>query len=59
MSCKNLTFKMKRTLSKKLKDFDPDEWGFSKNTIDFIELVHKESGEKKRIMKQDFNISDF
>jgi hypothetical protein len=56
---KNLTFRMRRTLSKKLKGFKPEEWFFTKNTSEFIELLNKETAEKKRIMKADFNIRDF
>ena len=58
-ACKNLTYKMKKELSKRLKDFNVNEWGYSKNTIDFIELVHKTTGEKKQIRKGDFNITSF
>lgn len=59
MGCKNLTYKMKKEISKKIKEINVNEWGFSKNTIDYIELVNKTSGEKKRIIKSDFNLHDF
>ena len=57
MVYKNFTVRMKKELSNKLKDFDIDNWGFTKNTTEYIVLVNKDTGKKLNIVKEDFNIN--
>lgn len=57
MVYKNFTVRMKKELSNKLKDFDIDNWGFTKNTPEYIVLVNKDTGKKLNIVKEDFNIN--
>lgn len=42
---------MKKELSKKLKDINLDDYGYSKNTPEFIELINRQTGERKVIYK--------
>jgi len=51
MKFKNFTYKMKKELSKKLKDINLDDYGYSKNTPEFIELINRQTGERKVIYK--------
>ena len=59
MKYKNFTYKMKVELKKKVKDLDLDKYGYSKNTPEFIELIDRDTGERKVINKNDYSIRRF
>ena len=50
---------MTKELSKKLKDVNLSEWGYSKNTPEFIELINRSTGERMKINKNEYGISSF
>jgi len=56
MKYKNLTYKMMKYLAKYL-DKEPDKWGYTKNTPEFIELVNKEDGTVRRLNKHECGIT--
>ena len=59
MKYKNFTYKMRVELKKKVKDLDLDKYGYSKNTPKFIELIDRDTGERKVINKNDYSIRGF
>ena len=59
MKYKNFTYKMVKELSKKLKDINLDDWGYSKNTPTFIEIINRSTGEKKVVDKNELGIRNF
>ena len=59
MKYKNFTYKMKVELKKKVKDLNLDKYGYSKNTPEFIELIDRDTGERKVINKNDYSIRGF
>ena len=59
MKYKNFTYKMRVELKKKVKDLDLDKYGYSKNTPEFIELIDRDTGERKVINKNDYSIHGF
>lgn len=56
---KKFTYKMIRELGKKVKDINLEEWGYTKNTPNFIEIINRNTGEKRVINKNEFGISTF
>lgn len=54
-SLKNLTRAMKMDLSKKCR-IKVDEYGYTKNTTDIIELLHRTTGESIIIDKSKYNL---
>ena len=59
MKFKNFTYNMTKELTKKLKDINLEEWGYSKNTPEFIEIINRNSGEKRKVNKNEYGISTF
>ena len=59
MKFKNFTYNMTKELTKKLKDVNLEEWGYSKNTPEFIEIINRNSGEKRKVNKNEYGISTF
>ena len=59
MKIKNFTYNMTKELTKKLKDINLEEWGYSKNTPEFIEIINRNSGEKRKVNKNEYGISTF
>lgn len=61
MSYKNLTRAMRKEFgrNKRLKNINPDEWGFKKNSPEFIELINKSTEERFIINKAEYNIRSF
>ena len=62
MSYKKLTRTMRKEISrnKKLKDLiNFDEWGYRKNTPEFIELVNKNTDERLVLNKDEYGIKGF
>lgn len=59
MKFKNFTYKMNKELSKKVKDININEWGYSKNTSEFIEIINRSTGEKRKIDKNEYGINSF
>ncbi len=59
MKFKNFTYKMTKELSKRLKDVNLSEWGYSKNTPEFIELINRSTGERMKVNKNEYRISSF
>lgn len=47
---------MKDQLKKKCK-LNDNEWGYVKNTPDFIEVANKKTDERKIILKNDYNLN--
>ena len=47
---------MMKYLAKYL-DKEPDKWGYTKNTPEFIELVNKEDGTVRRLNKHECGIT--
>lgn len=56
---KKFTYKMIRELGKKVKDINLEECGYTKNTPSFIEIINRNTGEKRVINKNEFGISTF
>lgn len=50
---------MRVELKKRVKDLDLDKYGYSKNTPKFIELIDRDTGERKVINKNDYSIRGF
>ena len=62
MSYKKLTRTMRKEISrnKKLKDLiNFDEWGYRKNSPEFIELVNKNTDERLVLNKDEYGIKGF
>jgi len=62
MSYKKLTRTMRKEFSKnkRLKNIvNSDEWGFRKNSPEFIELVNKTTDERLVINKEEYNLKNF
>ena len=59
MKYKNFTYRMKVELKKKIKDLNLDNYGYSKNTPEIIELIDRNTGERKVIYKNDYSIRGF
>lgn len=61
MNYKNLTRSMRKEFNRnrRLKNINPNEWGFKKNSPEFIELVNKNTNESIIINKAEYNIKDF
>lgn len=62
MSYKKLTRMMRKEISrnKKLKDLiNFDEWGYRKNSPEFIELVNKNTDERLVLNKDEYSIKGF
>lgn len=59
MKFKNFTYKMIKELSKKVEELKLDDWGYSKNTPEFIELINRHTGERKVINKNEHGIETF
>lgn len=55
---KNLTFKMKKYVDKRLK-LDPDDWVYTKNTPEILVITNKDTKEELSINKIERNITSF
>lgn len=55
MKGKNLTFRMKKYLSNKMK-LNPDDWVYIKNTSEEFVIKNKETKEERVINKIEHNI---
>ena len=49
---------MKKYIAKHMKD-DPEKWGYTKNTPEFIEFINKETKEVRRLNKDECRITGF
>ena len=58
MRGKNLTFRMKKYLSNKMK-LNPDDWVYIKNTSEEFVIKNKETKEERVIDKVEHNITLF
>ena len=58
MKGKNLTFRMKKYLSNKMK-LNPDDWVYIKNTSEEFVIKNKETKEERIIDKVEHNITLF
>ena len=58
MRGKNLTFRMKKYLSNKMK-LKPDDWVYIKNTSEEFVIKNKETKEERVINKIEHNITLF
>ena len=58
MRGKNLTFRMKKYLSNKMK-LNPDDWIYIKNTAEEFVIKNKETKEERVINKIEHNITLF
>ena len=58
MRGKNLTFRMKKYLSNKMK-VNPDDWVYIKNTSEEFVIKNKETKEERVINKIEHNITLF
>ena len=58
MKGKNLTFRMKKYLSNKMK-LNPDDWVYIKNTSEEFVIKNKETKEERVINKIEHNITLF
>ena len=58
MRGKNLTFRMKKYLSNKMK-LNPDDWVYIKNTSEEFVIKNKETKEERIIDKIEHNITLF
>lgn len=58
MRGKNLTFRMKKYLSNKMK-LNPDDWVYIKNTSEEFVIKNKETKEERVINKIEHNITLF
>lgn len=60
MKYKNLTYAMMKKLTKIKVIQNPDDWGYTKNTPTFIELVNRSDTKNKIIInKQEKGITEF